>query len=90
MSAMTDLKQVIKAHEAITAAEERYREKLRAALDAGVPQIEISKALGVTREKVRQDAMTDEERERLRRADAERKADLRQRARGSAPMAESK
>ncbi len=75
------LQKVIKAYEAIAAAEARYREVLREARAAGVEQVDIAAALGVTREKLRIDEMTDEEREALRERDRLRKADLRQRAR---------
>lgn len=49
-------------------AEDRYRELVRAALTDGVKQTEIAKALDRTREMVRRDAMSDEEREALKAA----------------------
>lgn len=79
--AVTTLKQVTRAYEAIRQAEQRYRETLREALAAGVKQAEIAKELGVTREKLRQDAMPEEKIAELRNADAKRKAELRARAR---------
>ena len=53
-------------------AEERYRETVRAALADGVTQSAIAKALDRTREMIRRDAMTDEQRAEYRRAVAER------------------
>jgi hypothetical protein len=47
-------------------AADRYREVVRAALADGVKQTEIAKALDRTREMIRRDAMTDEEREALK------------------------
>lgn len=84
---MATIEDVVQAHAEITRAEQRYRELLREALDIRGAQTAIAEALGVTREKVRQDAMTEAEREVLRVSDAKRKADLRNRAKGSAPMA---
>lgn len=78
---MTTLHDVIEAWQAISRAEERYRETVRAAIADGVPQVAIAKALDRTREMIRRDAMPDEERERVRRADAER---LRRRREGHA------
>ena len=66
------MQDVIEAYEGISRAEEHYRETLRAALADGVTQTAISKALDRTREMIRQDAMTDEQRAELRRAAAER------------------
>lgn len=68
---------VIKAWNAIDEARLRYQETLRDALATGVPQVEIATALNRTREMIRRDAMTDEEREALRRTDAERKRENR-------------
>lgn len=69
---VTTLQDVIEAFNAIEEAERRYREVLRTALAGGVRQAEIAKALNRTREAVRQDAMTDEQREEIRRKVAER------------------
>ncbi len=80
---MATLKQVIKAHRAIAAATEHYRELLRDALASGVPQVEIARELGVTRETLRKDALTDEKRQAIREADAARKARLRERAKAA-------
>lgn len=49
-------------------AEDRYRELVRAALADGVKQTEIAKALDRTREMIRRDAMSDQEREALKAA----------------------
>lgn len=70
---MSTLQDVIKAFNAINAAEQYYREVLREALSSGVQQVEIAKALDRTREMIRRDAMTDEQRATLRRADLERR-----------------
>jgi hypothetical protein len=66
------LQDVIAAYNAIGEAEKRYRATVRAALADGVLQVEIAKALKRTREMIRRDAMTDEQREALRKAEAER------------------
>lgn len=71
---VSTLNEIVKAFNAIDEAERRYRALLREALAAGkVQQVEVSKALNRTREMIRRDAMTDEQREALRRADAERR-----------------
>lgn len=70
---VSTLEDVIKAYQAIGEAERIYRETLRRALSAGTQQVEIAKALDRTREMIRRDAMTDEQREQIRRADAERR-----------------
>lgn len=75
------LPEIVAAWEAIEAAVEHYRAVLREALAAGVPQGDIAEALDRTREMIRQDAMTDEQRAEMRRAAAERQ----QRRRGKAP-----
>jgi hypothetical protein len=69
---VTNLQDVIDAYEAIAAAEERYRETVRAAIADGVPQVQIAKALNRTREMIRRDAMTDEQRDALRRSESDR------------------
>jgi hypothetical protein len=69
---VTNLQDVIDAWRGISEAEERYRETLRAAIADGVPQVEIAKAIDRTREMLRRDAMTDEQREDLRQSEAER------------------
>lgn len=69
---VTSLQDVIEAYQEISRAEERYRKTLRSALADGVTQTAISRALDRTREMIRQDAMTDEQRAELRRAAAER------------------
>ncbi len=73
-----ELDEIVQAFHAIDAAERRYREILRMHLKAKtVQQVEVSKALNRTREMIRRDAMTDEERAELRRAESERKRALR-------------
>lgn len=70
---VTTLKDVVKAWNGIAEAEQRYRQTLRAAIADEVPQVEISRAINRTREMLRRDAMTDEERAEVRRADLARK-----------------
>ncbi len=71
---MSTLRDIVEAFHAIEAAELRYRTILREALAKGdVQQVEVAKALDRTREMIRRDAMTDEQRDALRRADAERR-----------------
>lgn len=65
------------AVDSIRATEDHYRETLRAAISDGVPQVDISKALDRTREMIRRDAMTDEERSELKRRAAERERERR-------------
>lgn len=72
------MQDVIEAYRAIAQAEERYRETVRAAIANKVPQIEIATALGRTREMIRRDAMTDEQREELRRVESEKARQRRQ------------
>lgn len=69
---VTNLQDVINAYDEIKRAEERYRETVRAALSDGVPQVAIAKALDRTREMIRRDAMTDEQRAELKAAEGER------------------
>ncbi|WP_018812422.1 hypothetical protein [Salinispora cortesiana] len=69
---MTNLQDVIDAWNDIARAEERYRETLRAAISDGVPQVAISKAIDRTREMLRRDAMTDDQRAEFNKAEAER------------------
>lgn len=70
---VSNLDDVIEAYNAISEAELRYRAVLRDALSSGVQQVAISKALNRTREMIRRDAMTEEQRDQMRRADAARK-----------------
>ena len=71
---MNELNEIIEAYHAIDAAERRYREVLRKHLKAGtVQQVDVANSLKRTREMIRRDAMTEEERDRLRQIDAERK-----------------
>lgn len=66
------MQDVIEAWQDIARAEERYRETVRAAIADGVTQVAISKALDRTREMIRRDAMTDEQRQELHRVESER------------------
>ena len=70
---VSQLRDVIDAWKAIGAAELNYRAVLRKALANGVQQVEVAKALDRTREMIRRDAMTEDQREALRKAEAERK-----------------
>ncbi|MEU8334740.1 hypothetical protein [Micromonospora tulbaghiae] len=71
---MKELEEIVKAFRAIDAAERHYRTVLRKHLKAGrVQQVDVANALKRTREMIRRDAMTEEERDRIRQADAERK-----------------
>lgn len=74
------MQDVIEAWQAISDAERHYRATVRAALADGVQQIDIAKAINRTREKVRRDAMPEEERDKLLKADAERVRKRRQAA----------
>ena len=78
-----EVEQVIKAYGEIGKAEERYRKLLREALGVRGNQARIAAGLGVAREKLRQDAMTEQERQAVREADAARKAAIRQRAKAA-------
>ncbi len=79
MIAMATEDEVVEAFENIERAWEHYRTTLRSYLAEGVAegvsgrQASISKRLNRTREMLRRDAMTDEQREALRHAEAERK-----------------
>jgi hypothetical protein len=79
MAIMATEDEVVEAFEAIEKAWENYRTKLRSHLADGVAegasgrQARLSKRLDRTREMLRRDAMTDEQREALRRIEAERK-----------------
>ncbi len=69
---VTTLQDVIDAFAAIEAARERYRETVRAAIADGVSQSEIARRLDRTREMIRRDAMTDEQRAALAATERER------------------
>lgn len=79
MLVMPDVDDVVEAFNAIEAAWERYRATLRACLAEGAAegiagrQAEISRRLDRTREMLRRDAMTKEQREALRATEADRK-----------------
>lgn len=77
------MQDVIEAYNAIGEAEKNYRNLVREALKSGVQQVEIATALKRTREMIRRDAMTDEQRAELRRAEAERKRNRDQQAGGA-------
>ncbi len=73
------MNEIIEAYNAIDAAERHYRDILRRYLaDGEVQQVDVATALKRTREMIRRDAMTEEQREEIRRADAERKRQQRQ------------
>lgn len=74
---MATIKEVVAAYRRIGQAEERYRSVLRGALEQGITQAELAQALGRSREKLRQDAMTEEDRDRIRQANTERKRKVR-------------
>lgn len=79
MLVVPDVDDVVEAFNAIDKAWQGYRATLRACLAEGAAegvagrQAEISRRLDRTREMLRRDAMTDEQREALRLAEAERK-----------------
>ncbi len=79
MTVMATEDEVVEAFEGIDRAWERYKTALRSYLAEGVAegvsgrQAAISKRLNRTREMLRRDAMTDDQREALRHAEAERK-----------------
>jgi len=70
---MATVGEVVAAYRRIGEAEERYRAVLRRALEGGTTQAELAQALGLSREKLRQDAMPAEERARIQQANTERK-----------------
>jgi hypothetical protein len=75
---VSKLNEIIDAWNAIDEAERHYREILRKYLASGdVQQVDVARELGRTREMIRRDAMTEEQREEIRKADAERKRQLR-------------
>jgi hypothetical protein len=65
------------AEQQLREAQERYREVVRAAIADGVAQVQIAKALDRTREMIRRDAMTDEQRAGLRRTETARMRQIR-------------
>lgn len=79
MLVMPTVDDVVSAYSQIEKAWEQYRATLRDCLAEGEQdgvmgrQAEISRRLGRTRETIRQDAMTDEQREELRRVEAARR-----------------
>jgi len=79
MPVMPSVDDVVSAYHAIGEAWETYRATLRACIEEGGAegrtgrQAEISRRIGRTRETLRQDAMTPEQREQLRRAEADRR-----------------
>src|SRR5437016_3416437 len=80
MTAMPSVNDVVHAFEGIEKAWENYRTTLRACLAEGKAenevgrQAEIARRLGRDRETIRQDAMSDEQREQLRKDTADRRA----------------
>ena len=77
------MQDVIDAYAEIRRAEERYRQTVREALAGGTRQAEIAKALNLTRETIRRDAMSDEQRESLRKAETERLRKRREQLKGT-------
>ncbi len=79
MAVMATEDEVVAAFEDIERAWENYRKTLRSYIAEGITegasgrQAAVSKRLGRTREMLRRDAMTEEQREALRQAEAERK-----------------
>ncbi len=79
MAVMATEDEVVAAFEDIERAWENYRKNLRSYIAEGVTegssgrQAAVSKRLGRTREMLRRDAMTEDQREALRQAEAERK-----------------
>lgn len=71
------MQDVIDAWQEIARAEERYRELLRKALADGVQQVQVAKALDRTRESIRRDAMSEQQRAEFKAAEAERLRKLR-------------
>jgi hypothetical protein len=75
---VSPLEEIIEAYRAIDAAWTNYRAVLRKHLAAkNVQQVDVVGALGRTREMIRRDAMTDEQREEMRQVDAKRKRTVR-------------
>jgi len=70
---MATVGEVVAAYRRIGEAEERYRAVLRRALESGATQAELAQALGRSREKLRQDAMTAEDLARIQQANTDRK-----------------
>lgn len=83
LAPVATLDDVISAYRAIAAAEQHYREILRAARAAGVEQKDIAEALGRSAEKLRLDALSDAERDELRRKARDREAGIRARAKAA-------
>ncbi len=66
------MQDVINAYEEIRQAEERYRATVRAAIADGIRQSAIARALNRTRESIRRDAMTDDQRAELLQSEGDR------------------
>lgn len=79
MLVMPSVDDVVNAYSAIEQAWEHYRQTLRACIEEGSAegksgrQAEISQRIGRTREALRQDAMTADQRKALRETEAERR-----------------
>lgn len=76
-----ELEAVADAYWGIEEATLQYRERLRKALSQGVRQVDVATRLGRKEESIRQDRMTEEQREALREAARVRQAAVRRRAR---------
>lgn len=80
---MTTIDDVVAAYQGIEEAEVNYRATLRQALAEGtVTQAELSRRLGRNRDSLRQDAMPEEERKKLREKEVERQRARRKAAKG--------
>jgi hypothetical protein len=71
---------VLRDFAAIEAAGLRYRETLREAVRAGVTQVDLAAALGVSREKIRADVRLEAQRDAVREHDTTYRAERKTRA----------
>lgn len=78
-----ELEAVADAYWGIEEATLQYRERLRKALSRGVKQVDVAARLGRKQESIRQDRMTEEQREALREAARQRQASVRERAKNA-------
>lgn len=76
----TTLDDIVTAYAGIEVAREAYRETLRRGIADGVVQADVVRALGLSDEKVRQDRMTEEQRQALRDDAKQRQREIRGRA----------
>lgn len=71
---VTTIDEIVDAYRGIEAAERHYRELLRAGIAEKINQTELARRLDRSREKIRQDAMSDEDRDQIRAANRSAKA----------------